>query len=453
MSAMRTRLPVSGCLLLSAFCLTPIAFAQKSWWKTYGGKSEDRGYSVKQTSDGSYIITGYTCSFDDDGDAYVIKTDASGLAMWTRTYGGPDGEYGSSIQQTSDGGYAIAGLTVSFGAGGGDVYLIKTDASGDTLWTRTYGGTDADVGNSVQQTSDGCYIVAGSTKSFGAGGADVYLIKANISGDALWTRTYGGSDHDEGYSVQQTTDGGYVIAGYTCSYGSGNADVYLIKTDASGDTLWTRTYGGTSWAAGSSVQQTLDGGYIIAGATNGTGGDNVYLVKTDSSGDTMWTRTYGGGAYDAGQSVQQTSDGGYIVSGLTGSFGAGSVDVYLIRTNASGDSLWTRTYGGPNYDVGYSVQQTSDGGYIIAGETQSFGAGPGDVYLIKTDSLGNVGIAEENGRLEAPSRKLAATVIHSLPRGAAAFDAMGRRSLYPKPGVYFLKTTATAAPQKIQLVR
>jgi hypothetical protein len=351
MSAMRTRLPVSGCLLLSAFCLTPIAFAQKSWWKTYGGKSEDRGYSVKQTSDGSYIITGYTCSFDDDGDAYVIKTDASGLAMWTRTYGGPDGEYGSSIQQTSDGGYAIAGLTVSFGAGGGDVYLIKTDASGDTLWTRTYGGTDADVGNSVQQTSDGCYIVAGSTKSFGAGGADVYLIKANISGDALWTRTYGGSDHDEGYSVQQTTDGGYVIAGYTCSYGSGNADVYLIKTDASGDTLWTRTYGGTSWAAGSSVQQTLDGGYIIAGATNGTGGDNVYLVK------------------------------------------------------------------------------------------------------IKTDSLGNVGIAEENGRLEAPSRKLAATVIHSLPRGAAAFDAMGRRSLYPKPGVYFLKTTATAAPQKIQLVR
>jgi hypothetical protein len=392
---MKRARPWAAQLIVIILAFASPALAQTSWWRTYGGASEDRGYSVRQTSDSGYIIAGYTWYYD----VYLIKTDASGDTLWTRTYGGTNDDVGLSVRQTSDSGYIIAGYTESFGAGTGDVYLIKTNASGDTLWTRTYGDSSSDHGYSVQQTSDGGYIIAGETWSFGAGSYDVYLIKTNASGDTLWTRTYGGTRADGGNSVQQTSDSGYIIAGGTQSFGAGSCDVYLIKTNASGDTQWTRTYGETYDDMGWSVQQTSDGGYIIAGITLsfGAGGCDVYLIKTDANGDTLWTRTYGGTSYDAGHSVQQTSDGGYIIAGITLTFGAGGIDVYLIKTNASGDTLWTRTYGGTDNDWGNSVQQTSDGGYIIAGYTESFGAGSYDVYLIKTDTSGQVAVEEPSG--------------------------------------------------------
>jgi hypothetical protein len=221
---------------------------------------------------------------------------------------------------------------------------IDVYAQSDTLWTKTYGGADNDYGWSAKQTSDGSFIITGHTYSFGAGGYDVYLIKTNSSGDTLWTKTYGGANNDYGYSVQQTSDGGYIIAGHTGSFGAGGDNVYLIKADSSGDTLWTKTYGGTGGDHGSSVQQTSDGGYIIAGGTYsfGAGNADVYLIKADSSGDTLWTKTYGGTSSDFGRSVQQISDGEYIIAGETGSFGAGSSDVYLIKIEqASGIKEYT----------------------------------------------------------------------------------------------------------------
>ena len=216
------------------------------------------------------------------------------------------------------------------------------------------GGAADDWAYSVQQTADGGYIVAGYTNSFGAGDYDFYLVKTNSQGDTLWTRTYGGSDDDWAYSVQQTADGGYIVAGYTYSFGAGDDDFYLVKTNSQGDTLWTRTYGGSGDDEAYSVQQTADGGYIVAGYTSsfGAGSGDFYLVKTNSQGDTLWTRTYGGSGYDGAYSVQQTADGGYIVAGYTGSFGAGSDDFYLVKTNSQGDTLWTRTYGGSSNDDG-----------------------------------------------------------------------------------------------------
>jgi hypothetical protein len=385
--------------VLLVFLYCP-AFAQEALWsRTYGGSSdEDFGWSVQQTTDGGYIVTGYTYSFGaGEGDVYLIKTDSLGDTLWTRTCGGSDREWGRSVQQTTDGGYIVVGSTRSFGAGEGDVYLIKTDSNGDTLWTRTYGGSDGgDGGGSVQQTTDEGYIVAGVTSSFGAGESDVYLIKTDSLGDTLWTRTYGGSGEDCGRFVLQTKDGGYMVAGYTYSFGAGNRDVYLIKTDPTGDTLWTRTYGGSGWDEGTSVQQTTDGGYVVAGRTDsfGVGYWAVYLIKTDSNGDTLWTRTYGGSSGDVSNSVQQTTDGGYIVAGETNSFGAGEDDVYLIKTDSLGDTLWTRTYGGSSWEQGSSVQQTTDGGYVVAGWTHSFGAGGGDFMLTKLDSLGNTCMGE-----------------------------------------------------------
>jgi hypothetical protein len=379
--------------VLLVLLVVSLASSQQTWIRTYGGRYDDVGYSVQQTSDGGYAVAGMTFTYGEiHGNVYLIKTNASGDTLWARYYGGFKQDWGWSVQQTSDGGYVVAGHTYSFGDSlYENVYLIKTNAAGETIWTRNYGGTGIDdAGYSVRQTSDGGYVVTGVTNG------SVYLIKTNASGDTLWTRTYGGSNYAEGQSVEQTTDEGYIIAGYT-HFGSNGNDVYLVKTNAAGDTLWTRRYGGTGDDVGYSVQQTTDGGYIIAGQTKsfGAGGYDVYLIKTDSLGHSLWAKPYGGTKDDVGRSVQQTTDGGYIVTGQTRSFGADSGDVYLVRTNASGDTLWTRTYGGTGDDAGNSVQQTSDGGYIVAGWTTRIG-GPGDydVYLIKTDADGKAGIEE-----------------------------------------------------------
>ena len=399
------------------------------WTRTDGGDSTDWGTSVQQTSDGGYIIAGWTNSFGAGrADVYLIKTDALGSAIWTKTYGGDSTDWGFSVQQTSDGGYIVVGKTLSFGAGGADVYLIKTNVKGDTLWTKTYGGTGGDIGRSVQETSDGGYIITGYTSSFGAGSFDVYLIKTDANGDTLWTKTYGETGVDMGYSVQQTSDGGYIIAGQTDLLGI-DSDVHLIKTNASGDPLWTKKYGGRDHDYGFSVQQTFDEGYIVVGWTYSfrTGYSYVYLIKTDASGDLLWTKIYGGISDDWGFSVQETSNGGYIVAGKTFSFGAGGADVYLIKTDAKGDILWTETYGGTILDAGYSVQQTSDGGYIITGYTSSFGAGDYDVYLIKTKPP--LKLTSPNG-----GEVLVGNTIHHITWVPAGTDFDSYRLLYSLDG-------------------
>ena len=255
---------------------------------------------------------------------------------------------------------------------------------------RTYGGGKFDEGNAVQQTSDGGYVIAGTTESYGAGKADVYLIKTGTTGDTLWTRTYGGIDIGSASAIEQTGDSGYVIVGSIRTGGLG--DIYLIKVNAVGDSMWARTYGGTDSEHGNGVQQTADGGFIIAGSVGDASSYGVYrhfLIKTDGAGETLWTRTYGGTGVDYRNAVHLATDGGFIVAGRTVSAGSGGEDVYLMKTDAAGDTLWTRAYGGADVDRGRTVALTSDGGYIVTGATWSYGAGGIDVFLIKTDSLGN----------------------------------------------------------------
>ncbi|MDD2889850.1 MAG: T9SS type A sorting domain-containing protein [bacterium] len=356
------------------------------WTRVFGGIGTEEGWNVQQTTDGGYIVCGYTSSFGaGSDDIYLIKTNSSGDTLWTKTFGGTGSDYGYSLQQTTDSGYILCGYTSSFGAGGSDIYLIKTNSSGDTLWTKTYGGTGSDYGYSVQQTTDSGYIVCGYTYSFGAGGSDAWLIKTDGNGDTLWTKTFGGTGSDYGHSVQQTTDGGYIVCGYTYSFGAGGSDAWLIKTDGNGDTLWTKTFGGTDSDNGWSAQQTGDGGFIVNVITYsfGAGSEDVWLVKTDSMGNTLWTKTYGGTSYDYSYVTKQTKDGGYIICGHTESFGVGQCDVWPIKTDSIGDTLWTKLLGGAGEDCILSLQQTTDGGYILSGRTSSFGTGSSDVWLIR----------------------------------------------------------------------
>ncbi len=198
-----------------------------------------------------------------------------------------------------------------------------------------------------------------------------------------WSRTFGGSENDLAYSVQQTSDGGYILFGTTLSYGAGNYDFWLIKTDAEGNKEWERTFGGSDWDGGTSVQQTSDGGYILLGGSYGAGDGDFWLIKTDAQGNKQWERTFGGSDIDWGWSVRQITDGGYILLGYTESYGTGKEDFWLIRTDAYGNKEWDRTFGGSESDWGYSVQQTEDGGYILLGCTSSYGAGGLDFWLIK----------------------------------------------------------------------
>lgn len=385
-------------IIFTAFSFINTALSQTTFQKTYGSTNADYIQSsnecVQQTSDGGYILLGNTLSFGPNApqwtNIYLIKTNADGDTLWTKVYGGTEDERGRGVQQTSDGGYIIIAMTKSFGAGDWDPYLIKTDNAGNIQWSKTYGGVGYDLVFSGIQTADNGYIICGTTESFGAGNRDVYLVKTDAIGNLMWTKTFGGASADYGRFVEQTTDGGYIIAGQTQSFGAGGTDAYLIKIDSLGNFIWSKTYGGSNSDNAICAKQTIDGGYVMCGSTYsfGAGSGDIYVIKTDSIGDTLWTKVYGGAQNDEAYAIQQTTDGGYILTGQTYSFGAGSRDVYVLKIDASGDTIWTKTYGSAGDEEGASVIQTTDGGYAIAGFSDTYGAGLYDVYFIKTTSNG-----------------------------------------------------------------
>lgn len=359
------------------------------WTRTFGGLFNDFGHSVDLANDDGYVVAGETYSLDDGSyDIFLLKLNSSGDTLWSRFFGGIQSEYGNYVISTSDSGYAIIGETRSYGAGSYDIYIIKTDENGDTLWTRSFGGNDYEKGKSIFQTYDGGYIFTGSTRSSGLGEEDIFLIKTDSVGIGDWLRVFGGADHDCGNSVVQTPDGGYIIAGETESFGIGSLDGYVVRTDMYADTLWTGTFGGSGDDALTCIQTASDGAYILAGYTSsfGAGMADGWLIKLDVSGDTLWTRTFGGAGNDYIYSVWQTSDGGYILGGSTESFGAINGNVYVIKTDSTGDMLWYWNYGGPGEDGAASIRQTPDSGYIIAGSTTSFGAGGNDAFITRFTS-------------------------------------------------------------------
>jgi predicted secreted protein len=389
--------------LISFFTLavcTSLGGAAQGWSQAYGGLGDNETFSVVQTSDGGFALAGYTNSSGAGGyDGWLVKINSSGTMQWNQTYGGSNDDFAFSVIQTSDSGYALAGITTSYGAGESNVWLVKTDSLGNIQWNQTYGGRAHNGAFSVVETGDGGYAIAGFTNSYGAGSNDFWLIKTDSSGNMQWNQTYGGTGDEEASCVVQTSDGGFALAGYTNSLGAGSYDFWLVKTDSSGTVLWNRTYGYPDDDEAEYVVQTGDGGYALAGCTNstGAGGLDFWLVKTDSSGTLQWSQTYGGAGDEAANALVQTSDGGYALAGWTTSYGAGDADFWLVKTTSTGAMQWSKTYGGGGDDEAYSLVQTSDGGYALAGFTSSYGTGYYDGFLVKADSAGNSVMPQSSG--------------------------------------------------------
>ena len=367
---------------------------QITFQKTYGGDSIDIGLSVQQTTDGGYILFGETNSFGNGGqDMYLVKTDNYGNQLWYKTYGGPNWEYGISVEQTTDEGYILCGSYS--GIGNDTMTLIKTDAGGNEVWNKRYrGSVYRDVGQFVRQTTDGGFIAVGFT---GPGFTeDIYVVKTDFNGNIQWSQTYGGAGRDLGECIRQTSDGGYVIFGQTNSFGHGGEDMYLIRTNSMGDTIWTKTYGTSSNEIGSSLYITTDHGFIMLGYQDTTGG-NLYLVKADSLGNEQWSNYYGGTGWDLGYCVQQTTDGGYVLAGRKENTSAGTNDMYCVKTDNSGVIQWQYTYPKGILSDACSIQQTTDGGYILLGSTTDTTGGLNiDMYLVKINASGILSVHDEN---------------------------------------------------------
>jgi hypothetical protein len=323
-------------------------------------------------------------------DVWLVRTDVDGLAQWSQTYGGADSDWGRAILEVSGGGFVIAGDTFSFGNGSIDVWLLRTASDGTLLWNKTFGDVLSDTASSMVGVSAGGYAIIGSTGNFGASGTDVWLLRTDADGNHLWNHTYGGVSAEEGYSLVEVSTGGFALVGYTNSYGIGSSDVWLVRTDANGNLLWSRTYGDTGSDRGYSVVELSTGGFAITGYTNsyGAGSHDVWLLRTTADGTLLWNQTFGGPAIEYGMSVLEASPGAITIASYTASFGPGDNDVWVIRTDLDGTLLWNQTFGGTGEDRAIGMIRVSSGGFAIIGDSSSYDAGLGDVWLLRITEPG-----------------------------------------------------------------
>lgn len=425
---------IKGRFLIAVFLIIlPIfVYAQAPdtlWTRHYGGPVTDVARQIKETPEGNFIIVGYRVLPDPDGPRlYLLKTDENGDSIWTHTYINTSYEEGRSVVSLVDGGYLITGYS------SGQYAVLKVDSMGNVLWHYDLGGGQ---GRSIEETSDGGFIIAGF-KNIANFMDDIFIAKINNVGELIWSRNYGGVSDERAWDVKETLDGGFIIIGWTESFGAGNSDIYVLKTDSGGDTLWTRTYGYSSDDEGRSIIVKENGGYILAGKLSippSTG--KIAALNIDASGDTIWTKTYYTAAMVA-NSICRTSDGAYALTGI-GIYLVPSYSSCILKINSNGDSLWTKVLIDSTQDLYcQSILQASDGGYIVAGYHEIPDNGT-DVFLCKlaadisgVDDNSTLMPAQTSLRQNYPNPFNAGTAISfTLSEGQdinlAVYDLLGRK--------------------------
>ncbi len=354
------------------------------WTRRYGEQNNSYCRSVLTTDDSGFFLIGATEPMGSYLDLWLLKVDQYGLLEWDTVFGGNECDFGADAKRTLDGGLIITGWTESEStAGESHLWLLKLDSMGCQEWSMICDSAYS-MGFSVQQTSDSGYVATGYMYN-SSWDPDLYIVKTDGSGETEWEQSYGGDDTDIAWSIQQTSDGGFIITGYTF-VGENDCDLWLIRTDNLGNIEWEKTYGDSLEEVGYSVCQTSDGGFITVGysLSYATGAD-VFLLKTDDSGGVEWTASFGGSDWDRGDDVIQTMDGGYVLTGSTMSYGS-TVQCLVIKTYATGDLEWECSIGDADHDeYGYSILQLSDGGFIVGGDERSLSTGVYNMLLVRLE--------------------------------------------------------------------
>lgn len=395
--------------LVFTFFLFNTAFSQTYFQKTFASSPYDQeAQDVLPTADGGYIFTGYTTnSTINDCDVLVIKSDAVGNELWRKSYGGNKPDFPYHMLETTDGNYFLVGYSQSYGGGDYDILLIKINPSGDTLWKKTYGSWGNDLARDVIATSDGNYMIVGWSKAPGQPANNANLIKIDPSGTVLWNKMYGGAADDYGNCVKQTSDGGYIMIGQTFNGGAGGGDAWLVKLDSNGDTTWTKRYGGAQNDEGYYITIAPDGGYVFLIRDSSNAGQDIdtRIIKTDATGNVVWNKLYGGDRKDTPKMIQNTSDGGFIACGNSRSFGWINPDMWILKLNSGGDTTWTRHYGGSQNEHCYVIREMADGSYIATGKSASYGPDFDPIFL-KLNPEGKIVVGQREFSLAAENIRL-----------------------------------------------
>lgn len=369
------------------FCVRFVS-ASTEWERNFSIIGNESAYGITQSSDGGYVVAGDSDIPDNNVyQAWLVKIDSSGDSVWNQTYTGLGDVELFSVAPTSDGGYVISGYVSYTNDSENYALLMKADSQGNLEWNQTYGNPGDNRAFSAIQTSDGGYVFAGYTNTAGSGNEDFWLVKTDSQGNMLWNQTYGGAGTDEAFSVIQTSDNGYAIAGQTNSFGNGENDAWLVNTDSSGQMNWNQTFGFSSDDGAYSVIQTSDGGYALAGYSYSNAQDqyNPWLVKTDSTGNMEWQQTYQTGGDAQALSLVQTDDNGYALAGYTNSYGPEGSQIWFSKIDSNGKSQWSQTLGGTGDDGAFGVTKSSNDSYVIAGYTDSQGSDLSNVVIAQID--------------------------------------------------------------------
>ncbi len=367
------------------------AFGFSTWAASLGGPGTDDIFrGVEAASGGGYIVAGTTDSFGaGKNDAWLIKLDEDGNVAWQRTYGGKGGDVARAIRSTADGGFVIGGITYSFTSGAADFWVLKFDANEDLQWQKSYGGPSNDMAHAIEPTSDGGFLVGGFTTSFGAVLKDYFVIKLDSEGNVQWQKRFGGAKDDVVRILMETSDGKYLVGGFSHSFGTAG-DIMILKLDSDGNLEWQKRYGGGKFEEVSTILEAPDGYIILEQSASFSSTADGWIFKVDEDGNMLWQKRYGGGKFDELSAARLTPDGGFIVAGETKSFAAINEDFWVVKFDSDGNIQWQKRHGGSGIDEAEAIALTPDGGSIVVGTTRSFGVLGEDVWMMRLDSAGEV---------------------------------------------------------------
>ena|GEM_PF-2969220 len=430
---------ISRCALVLLFVSLSASFVQaQSFNKVFGGPQDEHATSVVQARDGGYVFSGYTYSYGaGKSDVWVMKVNAQGNEVWRKYFGGSDHDWPNDLIEADDGSLVLAGYTFDRKTKSNKAWIFRLESDGELRWSKTYGGAKGDEAKAIIQTSDGGFAITGFSYSFSRGASDIWVLRLDGRGTELWQKNLGGKGEEHGHDIIETKSGNLIVVGYTRSYGNGKKDLLVMKLDNLGGGVWRKNFGGAENEEANAVLETPEGDIVVTGWTGsqGQGKLDAYILKMDKQGDLKWQLTHGSAGNDVLHDIALTPDKGYVMAGTSTSFGqSGQHEMWMLKLNRDGSDGWQKKSSAPKDDFAYAVASTRDGGYIVAGASESYGQGASDMWILKMNGQGNI---EAKPPAQTQDRPPVATNTGTNNTGSTA-AVKDDTPNYLKPNMYIL---------------